>query len=377
MKKFSLIITACAALMAVAGCNCKDLSYWEVGKVNPKLHGRVVTNGSKPLAGAEVTVTVGNAKHSTTTDADGLYSFNEIEAGEATVSASYSSDTKIKEGTRTVKLKENTVSICNFLLVKSSTDYKKVKVGNDDMYSILLPDIVAEDKSTTQIATYYVEEGTLEKGDELLLEAWYELDENAATKADGDWEYTENDVVICVTSTARSGVKVSKKPIKVTAEQLIRPQRVLHNSKTVTDVTIDEKSAYFYTTELGETDLYYPILKKDTGNGVGKLTASPEIFNGAASQIEFALTEKFGTEYVFGGTFLDQYVVLIEGGVLTEVSVKVTDAVNIPAGEALVVSGTQAYSKVTYKCEYAQTSVIRWGGVSLMYTDRQHTGGSN
>jgi len=379
-KTFGLL-SAVSVMMFLAGaCTCDDLP-WTNPEGSPELVGRVITNGNVPVSNATVVLTIGGQTFTTTTNADGCYYFNDIPEGECSVTASYDSDPDFISKTRSSVLVLNQVTVCNFLLVKASIETEVTVAGDTTIYQIFLPDIV---ESKVQIATYYVSTAALKAGDALKLRAWYETTLNgtkAATKADAEgYEYTGEDVIVCVEAKAESGATTTSVPFRVEVQQLVNPRLVTYNGKEVQATSDEEKMiTWIETSELGVGQFYYPIMKKDFEQLYKEaVTFTPNEFYGRLEQIHTSCQLKYGSAFEFGNNFLDQYVAILENSVgYTTVETELSPYIYVPEGESIILKGWQNYQIRDYKCSSAHTRVRRYLDLTYKTQDRQHTGGSN
>lgn len=393
MKKIiSFFLSSLVISLFLVSCNCEDISGWVPEPISAQLIGYVHFEDNTPVANATIEVIVNGKTYTTTTDADGFYRIEQIDAGDGTASVSYPSNPDITGSTKIISLDESKVNECNFLLIKTQS----VMTVEDDMYQVYLPDIIQEDKSVTQIATFYIPAGTMEEDDDLSLSAFYELEpgNSTVTKAttipqfDSEgYEYTGMDVIITVESKSKKGNSHSIKPFLIEIQELMSPISVTNNGKEV-DYEVDKERgvSFFYTNEFGICKFRYPIYVKETVGQkeyIKSFTPSEFASSGkSATVIEAEYERKWGVEIDWNEqepTFLWQYVKLILGGdELATINERYYNPnVTIPAGEILVLSGYQTYVLLDFKCEWAHVYVKQYNGITVEMKDRKHTGGSN
>lgn len=394
MKKvFSLILFASLLTFGLASCNCEDIG-WKPVKPGSQIQGSVLVSEKagvepSPVINAAIEVTVNGKSYTTKTDNNGYYCIKAVEAGNAVVEVTVT-EVGIHGYAKHATIEESAVAACNFILTKAVTETVHEKIGDDDVYSINLPDVIQENKDVVQIATYYCPEGTLEENEDLKLEAWYELHPNIyQTKAvvipqkdEENFNYTGDNIDITVFAKSSIGEKESLKPFKVEVKDLMDPICVVHNGKEVEATRDAERNvSIFQTKEYGETVLTYPIYVKKLNEGSESITFEPTEYmsDGKDLPVHSRYILK-SVEYDWEEltpSILWQYAVLMTGYYDKGIEQFYNDAVSVPKGETIVLDGKQHYQVTRFKCGWAYVDAKIYDQVYIQYKDRKHTGGSN
>jgi len=393
MKRILSLVAAAVCALGLVSCECEDIG-WTPDTVVTQLMGYVHFEVRTPVANATIDVVIGGQTYTVTTDANGYYLIEQIEAGKGTAAVSYTVDPNIKGYTKVVTLEESKVNECNFLLIKAQSHMEH----EGDLYKVWLPDVIQEDKSISQIATFYMPYGTMAEGDDLDLQAYYDVEpyEENVSKADDiitipmvdseGYTYTGMDVIITVTSKSKLGKTHAEKPFLIEIQELMHPISVIHNEKSVAYSTDTErKVSYFWTNEYGISKFRYPIYLKEKKDQRLPLVFDPSEFASSGklyTTVKATFERRWGIEVdweVQTPSFLWQYVKIILGG---DWYTTITDTyynpfVRIPKGEIIVLTGYQTYIEYDFKCEWAHVYVKIYDGYKVELTDRKHTGGSN
>jgi len=386
-------MAAAVCALGIVSCECEDIG-WTPEPVVTQLMGYVHFEDGTPVANATINVVVGDETYTVTTDENGYYLIEQIEVGTGTASVSYIVDPNIKGYTKLVTLEESKVNECNFLLIKAQSHMEH----EGDIYKVWLPDIIQEDKSISQIATFYMPYGTMAEGDELMLKAYYDVEPYSENVSKADdiidiplidsegYTYTGLDVIITVESESALRKTHAETKFLIEVQELMRPISVIHNNKPVeygTDTV--RKVSYFWTDEYGTSKFRYPIYVKILEDQKLPLVFNPSEFPSSGKIYTTILSQferRYGMEVnweIQVPSFLWQYVKIIHGGDWYSVVKEIyyNPLAKIPKGEVVVLTGYQSYISYDYKCEWAHVYIRIYDGYKVNMTDRKHTGGSN
>jgi len=393
MKKALSIISAVICAFGLTSCVCEDIG-WTPPKPVSQLQGLVLVSDKigvepSPKPNAFIEVEINGNNYTATTDANGHYLIEEIEAGDAVAGVTVE-DADLHGYSRHVTIEEGAIATCNFILAKVSTNVTHEKKGHDDVYTITLPDIIQEDKEAIQIATYYIPEGTLRDGEELDLQAWYELRPNIyGTRAtdiplidDEGFHYTGDNVDITVLAKSTYNNEEALQLFNIDVKDLMDPICVVHKGVEVTTVRDPAKNiSSFKTKQIGKTVLTYPIYKKEIGEGYEDLEFDPAEYTstGGWTKIYSKYFMKYA-EYNWAiqvPSIIWQYAVLMTGYFSAGEYQYYSTRVNLPKGETIILDGWQHYALTRYKCGWAYVDCKLYDQIFIEYKDRKHTGGSN
>lgn len=394
MKKvFSLISFASLLTFGLASCNCEDVGWKPVEPVS-QIQGTVLISekagvAPSPVDNATINVTVNSNSYTAKTDGKGYYCIHDVEAGSAVAEVTVT-EAGIHGYAKHVTIEKSAVATCNFILTRAVTEVVHEKIGDDDVYSINLPDVIQKDKEVVQIATYYCPDGTLEEDEDLKLEAWYELRPNVyQTKAavipqtdEEGFKYTGDNIDITVFAQSSIGEEESIKPFTVEVKDLMEPVCVTHNGKEIETTRDKERNvSVFRTKEYGKTVLTYPIYVKKIREGQDAIAFDPaEYMSDGKDLIVNSRYVLKSVEYNWEEltpSILWQYAVLMTGYYDNGIEQFYNDAVSIPKGETIVLDGRQHYQVTRFKCGWAYVDAKIYDQVYIQYKDRKHTGGSN
>lgn len=395
MKRILSLIAAAVCALGLVSCECEDVGWTPVKPVS-QLQGYVHVSEAygvdpSPVPNALIEVEVNGNQYSAKTDSKGYYLIEEIDPGTAVAGVTVEV-ADLHGYSKHVTIAESAIATCNFILTKVSTNVTHEKIGHDDVYTITLPDIIQEDKEAIQIATYYIPEGTLREGEELELQAWYELRPNIyGTKStdiplidEEGFEYTGDNVDITVLAKSTFSEETALKAFRIDVKDLMTPICIVHAGVEVTELERDpvKNISTFFTKIINKTVLTYPIYKKEIGEGRENLEFDPAEYTsskGGWTEINSQYFMKFA-EYNWRlevPSIIWQYAVLITGYLTGGAYEYYHTWANIPKGETIIVQGWQHYWLTRYKCGWAYVDCKRYDQVFIEYKDRQHTGGSN
>ncbi len=392
-KSLSLILFTSLLTFGLSSCNCEDVGWNPVEPVS-QIQGTVLVSETagvapSPVVGATVEVSVNGNSYTVKTDGNGFYCIHDVDAGNAVVEVTVN-EVGIHGYAKHATIVKSAVATCNFILTKAVTETVHEKIGNDDVYSIRLPDVIQKDKEIVQIATYYCPDGTLEEGENLKLEAWYELRPNifqtkasAIPQTDGEgFNYTGDNIDISISVQSTIGKKESVKPFKVEVKDLMEPICVVHNGKEVETTRDAERNvSAFNTNEYGNTVLSYPIYVKKISEGTETVSFDPAEYMSDGKDLE--IHSKYilkSVEYDWEAltpSILWQYAVLMTGYYDKGTEQFYSDAVSVPKGESIILDGRQHYQVTRFKCGWAYVDAKIYDQIYIQYKDRKHTGGSN
>ncbi len=387
MRKFlSLLLMLCVATCAFTVQSCSDddepAAPWVPETVKPILTGVVNTNGGVALAGA--TVSVGGK--TATTDATGAYTITDLTAGTAEVKVSMGAEYSEKVGN--VMLEDDAIATFNAVLIKANTKTEvETNVADptgtsesgtvDAVYSTETPNATSDAAAATQTVSVVVEnkeEIFEDPDDELILSSSIDVT-NTNTKA------SVGSGITSMTLNTKSG-KAPKKDVKVAVKTDVKPSKITHAGKEVTNFEQAGDYFFFNTKELGTTNIYYEISSTSVKTSSNPLSFSQSVVSGPVTSTTVTYTYQVGSQMnSSAGGVLGQFVTLIAGTSNVQSKTGEVRISNVPAGVSAQISGSQAVTTTTYSYSVASTgsvSITNYGAVSVQRTDnRQHTGGSN
>ena len=184
-----------------------------------------------------------------------------------------------------------------------------------------------------------------------------------------------------MTLNTKSG-KAPKKDVKVAVKTDVKPSKITHAGKEVTNFEQAGDYFFFNTKELGTTNIYYEISSTSVKTSSNPLSFSQSVVSGPVTSTTVTYTYQVGSQMnSSAGGVLGQFVTLIAGTSNVQSKTGEVSISNVPAGVSAQISGSQAVTTTTYSYSVASTgsvSITNYGAVSVQRTDnRQHTGGSN
>ena len=375
----------CVATCAFTVQSCSDddepAAPWVPETVKPILTGVVSTNGGVALAGA--TVSVGGK--TATTDATGAYTITDLTAGTAEVKVSMGAEYSEKVGN--VMLEDDAIATFNAVLIKANTktevetniaDPTSNTTGEtvDEVYSTETPNVTTNETAETQTMIVVVEnkdEVFEDAEDEIVISASIDVTDTQ-TKASAGTGVTS------LTLNTKSG-KAPKKEVKVAVKADVKPSKITHAGKDVTDFEQSGDYYFFYTKELGTTNIMFNITTTSVKTSNNPLSFSQSVVSGPVSSTNVSYSFQVGSSMTSTTSLLGQFVTLISGISTVQTKSGEVSISNVPAGVSAQISGYQSVTTTSFSySSVASISVATttYGAVAIQRSDsRQHTGGSN
>ena len=375
----------CVATCAFTVQSCSDddepAAPWVPETVKPILTGVVSTNGGVALAGA--TVSVGGK--TATTDATGAYTITDLTAGTAEVKVSMGAEYSEKVGN--VMLEDDAIATFNAVLIKANTKTEvETNVADptgtsesgtvDAVYSTETPNATSDAAAATQTVSVVVEnkeEIFEDPDDELILSSSIDVT-NTNTKA------SVGSGITSMTLNTKSG-KAPKKDVKVAVKTDVKPSKITHAGKEVTNFEQAGDYFFFNTKELGTTKFYYDISSTSVKTSSNPLSFSQSVISGPVSSTNVSYSYHVGSSMTSTTSLLGQFVTLISGISTVQTKTGEVSISNVPAGVSAQISGYQYVTTTSFSYSSVASisvSTTTYGAVAILRSDsRQHTGGSN
>ncbi len=387
MKKNLLFVGLIACLGAFTSCtdHCYPTPTAPAVNYAPNtLSGYITTTNGEALAGA--TVTYGDK--TTTTDANGYYIFNDIKAGEYTVSAS-AENYFGTSATITVQDVEQSLYVTwNAILDRKVSKTVNVTVADGGEGEVTSDALQGNQKANIDISIE-VEAGTVPDDVNLYITPIYTSDSDVISRADSE------DLLIGATLSSDHANLVLSKPINIhfDVDNTVTTNvttKILQNGKWV-DVpfTTDATGVNIETKELTSVGLFFPVtLTKTTTTASVAMTPDTwdNLFGYAPIHVDNSkLSFRSGADFnVKGANSLEALLIerlaRLMGPLYKTVNTTYPIDIDLPAGTAARATARQYNTIYTLTSKTHSVKGTLYGTVEVTVTTTtttDHEGGSN
>lgn len=395
MKKFMnfgvLALLGMALTFGMTSCSDDDPDYSNVTPPTveiamAKISGMITTKSGSPIAGAEVTATLGSNTLKATTNANGEYLFEELtENGTYEMVASAEGKQTM---TGSVAVAKGETAAWNTQLPNAATT---VSVSQTEETSVEVVTETLEDNEEAQVATVTtIPAAAVEEGEEIIITPVYST-ENAATKA-----ATTKDFMLMGISISCSNPNAAlKAPITLTFEVSEEVMEQIKALKEVNGSWVDAEAAteggkvVFTVNEFTTYSLFINATMNQSTSTEAISFAQAEYDNlYGASEMSVGTatyTYKQGSEMgSYGSDLMSSYLAEILAQQMSGSTVKTVNGsynvnTTLPIGTALTLSGTQTVETTSVSAGSTTVSGKTYGKVNITVNtyNRQHNGGTN
>lgn len=395
MKKFMnfgvLALLGMALTFGMTSCSDDDPDYSNVTPPTveiamAKISGMVTTKSGSPIAGAEVTATLGSNTLKATTNANGEYLFEEL-AENGTYEMVASAEGK-QTMTGSVAVAKGETAAWNTQLPNAATT---VSVSQTEETSVEVVTETLEDNEEAQVATVTtIPAAAVEEGEEIIITPVYST-ENAATKA----ATTKDFMLMGISISCSNPNAVLKAPIKLTFEVSEEVMEQIKALKEVNGSWVDAEAAteggkvVFTVNEFTTYSLFINATMNQSTSTEAISFAQAEYDNlYGASEMSVGTatyTYKQGSEMGnYGSDLMSSYLAEILAQQMSGSTVKTVNGsynvnTTLPIGTALTLSGTQTVETTSVSAGSTTVSGKTYGKVNITVNtyNRQHNGGTN
>jgi hypothetical protein len=402
LKGTSMFLAACLMAGMETSCNNEDPNYddvtpptVEVTKAN--ISGLVTAISGSPLAGAGVKATLGSNILTATTNSEGMYQFESLQAGTYTLEVT--ADGKLSdEGSVTVAAGQTGVWNARLANVGtevtvSQTTETKVNVKTETL---------ANNAEAEVMVSVTIPPAAVENAEKIIITPLYSAEDAVKTRA----AFAENAIGTRATSTKNAivaGVTLScSNPnatlkesvtldfqVDATVASLVKAQKYVDGAWESVTVTVGNGNVRLQIDDFTSCALFISVAL-NTSSTSEAITFSPSEYDnlqGASDMIVGQATYiyKQGAEITSGGTgkqaaYLREILARqISGSSVKTATGSLAINVTLPAGTALALSGKQTVETVTASSGGTSVSGKAYGDVtvSVRTYNRQHTGGGS
>lgn len=395
MKKFMnfgvLALLGMALTFGMTSCSDDDPDYSNVTPPTveiamAKISGMITTKSGSPIAGAEVTATLGSNTLKATTNANGEYLFEELTEN-GTYEMVASADGK-QTMTGSVAVAKGETAAWNTQLPNAATT---VSVSQTEETSVEVVTETLEDNEEAQVATVTtIPAAAVEEGEEIIITPVYST-ENAATKA----ATTKDFMLMGISISCSNPNAVLKAPIKLTFEVSEEVMEQIKALKEVNGSWVDAEAAteggkvVFTVNEFTTYSLFINATMNQSTSTEAISFAQAEYDNlYGASEMSVGTatyTYKQGSEMgSYGSDLMSSYLAEILAQQMSGSTVKTVNGsynvnTTLPIGTALTLSGTQTVETTSVSAGSTTVSGKTYGKVNITVNtyNRQHNGGTN
>lgn len=395
MKKFMnfgvLALLGMALTFGMTSCSDDDPDYSNVTPPTveiamAKISGMITTKSGSPIAGAEVTATLGSNTLKATTNANGEYLFEEL-AENGTYEMVASAEGK-QTMTGSVAVAKGETAAWNTQLPNAATT---VSVSQTEETSVEVVTETLEDNEEAQVATVTtIPAAAVEEGEEIIITPVYST-ENAATKA----ATTKDFMLMGISISCSNPNAVLKAPIKLTFEVSEEVMEQIKALKEVNGSWVDAEAAteggkvVFTVNEFTTYSLFINATMNQSTSTEAISFAQAEYDNlYGASEMSVGTatyTYKQGSEMgSYGSDLMSSYLAEILAQQMSGSTVKTVNGsynvnTTLPIGTALTLSGKQTVETTSVSAGSTTVSGKTYGKVNITVNtyNRQHNGGTN
>lgn len=395
MKKFMnfgvLALLGMALTFGMTSCSDDDPDYSNVTPPTveiamAKISGMVTTKSGSPIAGAEVTATLGSNTLKATTNANGEYLFEEL-AENGTYEMVASAEGK-QTMTGSVAVAKGETAAWNTQLPNAATT---VSVSQTEETSVEVVTETMEDNEEAQVATVTtIPPAAVEEGEEIIIAPVYST-ENAATKA----ATTKDFMLMGISISCSNPNAVLKAPITLTFEVSEEVMEQIKALKEVNGSWVDAEAAteggkvVFTVNEFTTYSLFINATMNQSTSTEAISFAQAEYDNlYGASEMSVGTatyTYKQGSEMgSYGSDLMSSYLAEILAQQMSGSTVKTVNGsynvnTTLPVGTALTLSGKQTVETTSVSAGSTTVSGKTYGKVNITVNtyNRQHNGGTN
>lgn len=395
MKKFMnfgvLALLGMALTFGMTSCSDDDPDYSNVTPPTveiamAKISGMITTKSGSPIAGAEVTATLGSNTLKATTNANGEYLFEELtENGTYEMVASAEGKQTM---TGSVAVAKGETAAWNTQLPNAATT---VSVSQTEETSVEVVTETLEDNEEAQVATVTtIPAAAVEEGEEIIITPVYST-ENAATKA----ATTKDFMLMGISISCSNPNAVLKAPITLTFEVSEEVMEQIKALKEVNGSWVDAEAAteggkvVFTVNEFTTYSLFINATMNQSTSTEAISFAQAEYDNlYGASEMSVGTatyTYKQGSEMgSYGSDLMSSYLAEILAQQMSGSTVKTVNGsynvnTTLPIGTALTLSGKQTVETTSVSAGSTTVSGKTYGKVNITVNtyNRQHNGGTN
>lgn len=395
MKKFMnfgvLALLGMALTFGMTSCSDDDPDYSNVTPPTveiamAKISGMITTKSGSPIAGAEVTATLGSNTLKATTNANGEYLFEELTEN-GTYEMVASADGK-QTMTGSVAVAKGETAAWNTQLPNAATT---VSVSQTEETSVEVVTETLEDNEEAQVATVTtIPAAAVEEDEEIIITPVYST-ENAATKA----ATTKDFMLMGISISCSNPNAVLKAPITLTFEVSEEVMEQIKALKEVNGSWVDAEAAteggqvVFTVNEFTTYSLFINATMNQSTSTEAISFAQAEYDNlYGASEMSVGTatyTYKQGSEMgSYGSDLMSSYLAEILAQQMSGSTVKTVNGsynvnTTLPIGTALTLSGTQTVETTSVSAGSTTVSGKTYGKVNITVNtyNRQHNGGTN
>lgn len=395
MKKFMnfgvLALLGMALTFGMTSCSDDDPDYSNVTPPTveiamAKISGMITTKSGSPIAGAEVTATLGSNTLKATTNANGEYLFEELTEN-GTYEMVASADGK-QTMTGSVAVAKGETAAWNTQLPNAATT---VSVSQTEETSVEVVTETLEDNEEAQVATVTtIPAAAVEEDEEIIITPVYST-ENAATKA----ATTKDFMLMGISISCSNPNAVLKAPITLTFEVSEEVMEQIKALKEVNGSWVDAEAAteggkvVFTVNEFTTYSLFINATMNQSTSTEAISFAQAEYDNlYGASEMSVGTatyTYKQGSEMGnYGSDLMSSYLAEILAQQMSGSTVKTVNGsynvnTTLPIGTALTLSGTQTVETTSVSAGSTTVSGKTYGKVNITVNtyNRQHNGGTN
>lgn len=395
MKKFMnfgvLALLGMALTFGMTSCSDDDPDYSNVTPPTveiamAKISGMITTKSGSPIAGAEVTATLGSNTLKATTNANGEYLFEELTEN-GTYEMVASADGK-QTMTGSVAVAKGETAAWNTQLPNAATT---VSVSQTEETSVEVVTETLEDNEEAQVATVTtIPAAAVEEGEEIIITPVYST-ENAATKA----ATTKDFMLMGISISCSNPNAVLKAPITLTFEVSEEVMEQIKALKEVNGSWVDAEAAteggqvVFTVNEFTTYSLFINATMNQSTSTEAISFAQAEYDNlYGASEMSVGTatyTYKQGSEMGnYGSDLMSSYLAEILAQQMSGSTVKTVNGsynvnTTLPIGTALTLSGKQTVETTSVSAGSTTVSGKTYGKVNITVNtyNRQHNGGTN
>ncbi|MDE6418655.1 MAG: carboxypeptidase regulatory-like domain-containing protein [Duncaniella sp.] len=388
MKKFLLFAAAALSIAAFTSCKGEDLRIEPIAPpvvyAPNTLSGYITDYKGQPIQGA----TVAYGDKTTTTDAAGHYIFNDIEAGEYTVTASANNYFSNSTDLTVVKMDKSQYITWNAMLDRKVSQQVNVTVNEGGEGEVTSDAIQGNDNANIDI-NVDVDPGSVPNNVNLYLTPIYTDDTDVISRAD------DEDLLIGATLWSDTPNLTLSKPVNIhfnvdgTVTSNVTTKILQNGTWVEVPFTTDETGVNVQTQTLTSVGLFFPVTLTKTATTAG-IQMNPSSFNNIFGNAtleakESSFSFRSGADYnVHGANSLEA--LLIERlarimGPLYKVN-NATYPVNLtlPVGTAASLSALQRNTLYTLTSRTHSVKGTLYGTVEVTVVTTvatDHEGGSN
>lgn len=394
MKKFMnfgvLALLGMALTFGMTSCSDDDPDYSNVTPPTveiamAKISGMITTKSGSPIAGAEVTATLGSNTLKATTNANGEYLFEELtENGTYEMVASAEGKQTM---TGSVAVAKGETAAWNTQLPNEATT---VSVSQTEETSVEVVTETLENNEEAQVTTVTViPAAAVEEGEEIIVTPVYSTD-YVATKA----ATTKDFMLMGINISCSNPNAVLKAPIKLTFDltdnviEQLKPMKEVDGNWVEAEVTEEGEKVVFTVDAFTTYSLFINATLNQNASTEAISFAQAEYDNlYGASEMSVGTatyTYKMGSEIGQHSNLLGAYLAEILAQQMAGSTVKTVNGsyeinVTLPIGTALTLSGKQAVETTSIAAGSTTVSGKSYGKVSVTANtyNRQHNGGTN